>query len=277
MRRAFYFIATNAAVMAVASVIILLLPAEIRANHGIFMVIAAVKGIGGAWFSLMRSKQGAKRDAGVYVIESPRNETEDWLLTTVHRQAQAAGIGLPEVGIFDSPQMNAFATGAKRDDALVAVSSGLLQQMTREEVEAVTGHEVAHIANGDMVTMALIQGVLNTFVLIFARMLAMFLDRGGSGGRMGYYIGFMVGQAGFGFLASIVVAFFSRQREFRADEGGADYASTQKMIAALQKLQQGQAAPLPKQLNAFGISSGLKGLFRTHPPLEVRIQALEQR
>ena len=162
--------------MAVASVIILLLPAEIRANHGIFMVIAAVTGMGGAWFSLMRSKQGAKRDAGVYVIESPRNETEDWLLTTVHRQAQAAGIGLPEVGIFDSPQMNAFATGAKRDDALVAVSSGLLQQMTREEVEAVTGHEVAHIANGDMVTMALIQGVLNTFVLIFARMLAMFLD-----------------------------------------------------------------------------------------------------
>jgi len=289
VRRTFYFLATNAAVMAVASIFILLLPAGIRANHSMFMVIAAVTGIGGALFSLMRSKKSAKRSARVYIIESPRNETENWLLTTVHRQAQQAGIGLPEVGIFESPQMNAFATGAKRDDALVAVSSGLLQNMTREEVEAVTGHEVAHIANGDMITMALIQGVLNTFVLIFARVFASILDRGARDrdgrsssyprrhGGLGYSIGFMLGQTVLGFLASIVVAFFSRQREFRADEGGADYASTQKMIAALEKLKQGHSAPLPKQLSAFGINNTMKSLFSTHPPLDVRIAALQKR
>jgi len=278
VRSTFYFLATNAAVMAVASVIILLLPAEFRQHHGMFMVIAGVTGIGGAFFSLMRSKKAAIRSAGVYIIDSPRNETEDWLLTTVHRQAQQAGIGLPDVGIFDSPQMNAFATGAKRNDALVAVSSGLLQQMTREEVEAVTGHEVAHVANGDMVTMCLMQGVLNTFVLIFARLFAGLLSggrQGGHGGGFGYYAGFMVGQTVFGFLASLVVAFFSRQREFRADEGGAEYASRQSMIAALEKLQQGHSAPLPKQLNAFGISSSMKSLFATHPPLAVRIAALQ--
>lgn len=272
MRRILYFIATNAAIMIVASIIIQFLPQEYQTDDGRFLIIALLFGFGGSIVSLLMSKSMAKRAAGVYVIESPRNETEQWLVTTVARQAKQAGIGMPEVGIFETPDMNAFATGANKNNALVAVSTGLLHNMTREEAEAVMGHEIAHVANGDMVTMALIQGVVNTFVLLAARALALAIDRDGRG--IGYFVGFMAGQVIFGFLASIVVAFFSRQREYRADAGGAKYASSGKMIAALEKLKRGQAGHLPDQLAAFGINSSVKSLFSTHPPLDDRIEAL---
>ncbi|RBP48430.1 heat shock protein HtpX [Arenicella xantha] len=275
MRRIFYFIATNAAIMIVAGIIIQFLPAEYQTSDGRFLIIALVAGFGGSIVSLLMSKSMAKRAAGVYVIESPRNETEQWLLTTVARQAEQAGIGMPEVGIFETPDMNAFATGANKNNALVAVSTGLLHNMTRDEAEAVMGHEIAHVANGDMVTLALIQGVVNTFVLLLARALALAIDRDGRG--IGYFVGFMAGQVVFGFLASIVVAFFSRRREYRADAGGAEYAGAHKMIAALEKLKQGQAGHLPDQLAAFGINSSVKSLFSTHPPLEERIAALKNR
>lgn len=275
MRRIFYFLATNAAIMVVVSIVLQFLPAEYRTQDGQFLVFAVIAGFGGSIVSLLMSKSMAIRSAGVQLIKEPRNDTERWLLDTVARQARAAGIGMPEVGIFHTPQMNAFATGANKNNALVAVSSGLLENMSREEAEAVMGHEVAHVANGDMVTLTLIQGVVNVFVLFLARALAMVIDRDGRG--FGYHIGFMVGQVVFGFLASIVVAYFSRLREFRADIGGAEYASRQGMIGALQRLQQGQAGELPKQLAAFGINSGLKSLFSTHPPLEERIKALQNR
>ena len=272
MRRIFYFLATNAAIMIVAGIIIQFLPAEYRTQDGQFLVIALVAGFGGSIVSLLMSKSIAKRAAGVYIIENPRNETEKWLLTTVARQAEQAGIGMPEVGIFDTPDMNAFATGASKNNALVAVSTGLLQNMTREEAEAVMGHEIAHVANGDMVTMALIQGVVNTFVLLLARALALAIDRDGRG--IGYFLGFMAGQVVFGFLASIVEAFFSRQREYSADARGAKYAGAPKMIAALEKLNRGQIGQLPDQLSAFGINNSVKSLFSTHPPLDARIEAL---
>lgn len=273
MRRIFYFLATNAAIMVVVSIIIQFLPAEYRTQNGTFLVFAAVAGFGGSIVSLLMSKSMAKRSAGVQIIEQPRNETEQWLIDTVARQAKEAGIGMPEVGIFNTPDMNAFATGANRNNALVAVSTGLLQNMTREEAEAVMGHEIAHVANGDMITLTLIQGVVNVFVLLLARALAMAIDRDGRG--FGYHIGFMVGQMIFGFLASIVVSFFSRQREFRADEGGAMYSSSKNMINALERLKMGQAGELPNQLAAFGINSGVKKLFSTHPPLDDRITALK--
>ncbi len=273
MRRIFYFLATNAAIMVVVSIIVQFLPPEYRSQNGTFLVFAAVAGFGGSIVSLLMSKSMAIRGAGVQLIKEPRNETERWLQDTVARQAQAAGIGMPEVGIFHDPQMNAFATGASRNNALVAVSSGLLENMSREEAEAVMGHEIAHVANGDMITLTLIQGVVNVFVLLLARALALAIDRDGRG--LGYFAGFMVGQVIFGFLASVVVAFFSRQREYRADIGGAEYASRQGMIGALKRLQQGQAGELPKQLAAFGINSGVKSLFSTHPPLEERIKALQ--
>ncbi len=194
------------------------------------------------------------------------------MVETVARQAEAAGIGMPEVGIFPSPQPNAFATGAKRNDSLVAVSVGLLNNMTQDEVEAVLGHEIAHVANGDMVTMTLLQGVMNTFVFFFARLVAQAIDRDGRG--MGYFMTYMLMQSVFGFLASIVTAKFSRAREYRADAGGAALAGKEKMIAALERLKQGQAGELPNQLAAFGISSGAKKLFSTHPALDDRIAAL---
>ena len=273
MRRIFYFLATNAAVMVVVSVIMLFLPAELRNQNTSFLIMALLFGFGGSIISLLMSKSMAKRSAGVHIIENPRNETEQWLISTVARPAEQAGIGMPEVGIFDTPEMNAFATGANKNNALVAVSTGLLQNMTRDEAEAVMGHEIAHVANGDMITLTLIQGVLNTFVIVLARALAMMIDRDGRG--MGYYVGYMAGQAVFGVLASVVVSYFSRRREFRADEGGADYASAQKMIAALERLKMGQAGQLPDQLAAFGINSGMKKLFSTHPPLDDRIAALK--
>ena len=272
-RRILYFIATNAAILMVMSVVIQLLPAEYRTQNGSFLIFAVIAGFGGSIVSLLMSKSMAKRSAGVQIIEEPSNETERWLVQTVARQAEQAGIGMPEVGIFNTPEMNAFATGANKNNALVAVSTGLLQNMSRDEAEAVMGHEIAHVANGDMVTMTLIQGVMNVFVLYLARAVALVIDRDGRG--IGYFIGFMVGQVIFGFLAQVVVGYFSRRREFRADEGGADYASTQKMIAALEKLKQGQAGALPSQLAAFGINSTVKSLFSTHPPLDDRIASLK--
>ena len=275
MRRYLYYAATNAAVMVVISIIMVFLPAEWRNQSTSFLIMALLFGFAGSLFSLFRSKSAAKRSAGVYIIETPRNETEQWLVTTVARQAEQAGIGMPEVGIFDTPEMNAFATGANKNDALVAVSTGLLQTMTRDEAEAVMGHEIAHVANGDMVTLALIQGVSNTFVMLLANAVAKLIDRSGRG--MGYRIGYMAGQAAFGVLASVVVSYFSRRREFRADEGGADYANTQKMIAALERLKMGKPGRLPEQLSAFGINNGMKKLFSTHPPLDDRIAALKSR
>ena len=246
--------------------------AEFRNQNGTFLVFAVVAGMGGSIVSLLMSKTMAKRGAGVQMIESPSNETEAWLLSTVERQAKEAGIGMPEVGIFHTPDMNAFATGASRNNALVAVSTGLLENMTREEAEAVMAHEIAHVANGDMITLTLIQGVVNVFVLFAARALAMVIDRDGRG--FGYHVGFMAGQALFGFLASIVVSYFSRQREYRADQGGALYSNKQNMINALERLKMGKAGELPQQLAAFGINSGVKSLFSTHPPLDDRIEAL---
>ena len=260
--------------MLVVGVIVQFLPQEYKTQDGTFMVFALVAGFGGSIFSLLMSKRMAKRAAGVEVITQPRNDTERWLVRTVERQAGEAGIGMPEVGIFNSPDMNAFATGANRNNALVAVSTGLLQSMTREEAEAVLGHEIAHVANGDMITLTLIQGVVNVFVLLLARALALAIDRDGRG--LGYFAGFMFGQVVFGFVASIVVSFFSRHREFRADQGGAKYSSPANMIAALERLKQGQAGELPNQLAAFGINSSVKHLFSTHPPLDDRIEALRQ-
>jgi heat shock protein HtpX len=260
--------------MVVVSIVMLFLPAEWRGQNTGFLIMALMFGFGGSIISLLMSKSMAKRGAGVQIIETPSNETEQWLVSTVARQAKLAGIGMPEVGIFNTPDMNAFATGANRNNALVAVSTGLLNNMSREEAEAVMGHEIAHVANGDMITLTLIQGIVNTFVILLARALAMAIDRDGRG--VGYFIGYMGGQVVFGFLASIIVSFFSRQREFRADEGGAEYASPQAMIGALERLKQGSAGELPNQLAAFGINSSVKKMFSTHPPLDERIAALKQ-
>lgn len=279
MRRILYFLATNFAIIIVLGIFLTIitpfLPPELRSGLLGNFFFSAVFGFGGAFISLMMSKGIAKRSAGVQVITEPSNSTERWLLETVERQAKLAGIGMPEVGIFPSPQPNAFATGAKRDDALVAVSVGLLNNMTQGEVEAVLGHEVAHVANGDMVTMTLLQGVLNTFVFFFARLVAQAIDRGNRGG-LGYFATYMVMQMVFGFIASMITATFSRAREYRADAGGAAFSSKEKMIAALEKLKQGQAGELPNQLAAFGISSGMKKMFSTHPPLDDRIAALRE-
>ncbi|MFT6406783.1 MAG: heat shock protein HtpX [Arenicella sp.] len=259
--------------MVVISIVMMFLPAEWRNQNTSFLIIAVAFGFGGSVISLLMSKSMAKRGAGVNIIETPQNETEQWLVSTVARQAKLAGIGMPEVGIFNTPDMNAFATGANRNNALVAVSTGLLNNMSREEAEAVMGHEIAHVANGDMITLTLIQGVVNTFVIILARALALAIDRDGRG--IGYFAGYFFGQIVFGFLASIIVSFFSRHREFRADEGGAKFASTAAMIGALERLKQGSAAELPNQLAAFGINSSVKHLFSTHPPLDDRIAALK--
>jgi heat shock protein HtpX len=273
VRRIFYFLATNAAIMAVVSIVIMFLPAEWRSQNTTFLIIALAFGFGGSVISLLMSKSMAKRGAGVHVIETPSNETEQWLMSTVARQAEQAGIGMPEVGIFNTPDMNAFATGANRNNALVAVSTGLLNNMSREEAEAVMAHEIAHVANGDMITLTLIQGIVNTFVILLARALALAIDRDGRG--IGYFAGYIGGQIVFGFLASIIVSFFSRQREFRADQGGAEYASPAAMIGALERLKKGSAGELPNQLAAFGINSNVKKMFSTHPPLDDRIAALK--
>jgi heat shock protein HtpX len=225
----------------------------------------------------------AKRSMGVRVIAQPANADEAWLVQTVRAQAEQAGIGMPEVGIFDSPQPNAFATGARRNAALVAVSTGLLRTMKRNEVEAVLGHEIAHVANGDMVTLTLIQGVVNTFVFFLARVIGNIIDkavlRNERGGGIGYFVSVIVSQIVLGFLANIIVSWFSRQREFRADRGGARASGTGNMIAALERLKSASNEPLPSQFAAFGIKggagSGLARLFMSHPPLDERIAALQ--
>lgn len=279
MTRVLLFLATNFAVVLVLSVVMSALGMN---QQGLLPTIlfASVFGMGGSLISLLMSKGMALRSTGARVIEQASNAEESWLVDTVARQAQAAGIGMPDVAIFDSPAPNAFATGAKRDDALVAVSTGLLRTMDRNEVEAVLAHEVSHVANGDMVTLTLIQGVVNTFVIVFARVVAGALSRGGDGrgGGAGYFLAYMAAQAVLGFLASLIVMWFSRWREFRADAGGASLAGRQKMIAALERLKSGQPGELPDSMAAFGISSsvrkGLGALLRTHPPLSERIAAL---
>jgi heat shock protein HtpX len=247
--------------------------------------MAAVFGFGGSFISLLLSKWIAKRTTGAHVIETPRNEAEQWLLSTVQRQAKAAGIGVPEVAIYDAPEINAFATGWNRNSALVAVSSGLLNNMSQDEAEAVLGHEVSHVANGDMVTLALVQGVVNTFVIFLSRIIGTLVDRTvfkvERGQGPAFFITTIVAQLVLGILASMIVMWFSRWREFRADAGSAHIAGRQKMIAALQRLQlnSGHPAQLPAQVKAFGISDstgyGLKRLFMSHPPLEERIAALQ--
>ena len=286
LKRVGLFLATNLAVLALVSVVMSVL--GVNANQfGGLLVMAALFGFGGSIISLLMSKWIAKRSTGARVIDTPRNESEQWLLATVQRQAKAAGIGMPEVAIFDAPEINAFATGANRNKALVAVSTGLLRAMDRDEAEAVLGHEVSHVANGDMVTMALLQGVLNTFVIVLARLVGRVVDgylsgnREGSGGGIGYYAIVFVLDMIFGLFASMIAMWFSRHREFRADAGGASLAGRDKMVRALERLSQTYGhSSLPKQVQAFGISGGVGHGFRrlmmSHPPLEERIAALRK-
>ena len=278
------FLATNLAVMLLAGVVMSLLGVHPSQMSGL-LVMAAIFGFGGSIISLLLSKTMAKRATGAQVITQPRNEGEQWLLATVQRQAQAAGIGMPEVAVYDAPEINAFATGANRNKALVAVSTGLLRSMSRDEAEAVLGHEVSHVANGDMVTMALLQGVLNTFVIVLARVVGGIIDSYLSGNRQGrgpgiaYFLIVMVLEMVLGLLATMIAMWFSRRREFRADAGGASLAGRTKMIAALERLQANlQPSSLPAQVEAFGIAGGigqgLKKLFMSHPPMQERIAAL---
>jgi len=282
-KRIALFLATNLAVLALVSIVMAVFGINPSTNAGL-LVIAAVFGFGGSLISLLMSKWIAKRTTGAHVITQPRNESEQWLFATVRQQAQAAGIGMPEVAIYDAPEINAFATGANRNNALVAVSTGLLRAMNRDEAEAVLGHEVSHVANGDMVTMALLQGVLNTFVIVLARVVGRVVDGYLSGGRdngggLGYYAVVFVLDMVFGLFASMIAMWFSRHREFRADAGGATLAGRDKMVAALERLAQTYGhSTLPKQVAAFGISGGvghgLKRLLMSHPPLDERIAAL---
>ena len=291
MKRVLLFVATNIAVLLVLSITLRLLGLDTMLNEqgGINMtallIMAAVLGMGGSFISLALSKWMAKRAMGAQVIEQPQTETEKWLVETVRRQAEKAGIGMPEVAIFNAPEMNAFATGMNRNHALVAVSSGLLSSMQRNEVEAVLGHEISHVANGDMVTLTLIQGVVNTFVIVLSRVVGHVVDKVVFKTERGYgpafFVTSLVAQLVLGILASMIVMAFSRQREFRADAGGARLAGAGSMIAALEALKGGHVAPLPDQMAAFGIAggigSGLKRLFMSHPPIEERIAALRAR
>ena len=289
MLRVLLLVATNFAVLMLASVTLTLLGVgpwltEQGIQYGPLLVFGAVIGFGGAFFSLAISKWSAKHAMGVRVIETPRDDTEAWLVATVRRLAQAAGIGEPEVGVFDSPQPNAFATGARRNHALVAVSSGLLARMNRAETEAVLGHEITHVANGDMITLTLLQGVVNTFVFVLSRVIGNLVDRlvfrqSGRGAGPAYWITSLLAQIVLSFLATMIVMWFSRRREFRADAGGAKLAGRDSMVAALMELKKVQAEPLPQQLRAFGIAAGAEGgalrrLFMSHPPLDERIAAL---
>jgi len=279
------FLATNFAVLILAGIVMRLLGVHPQQMSGL-LVMAAIFGFGGSFISLLMSKFMAKRATGAQVITQPRNEVEQWLLATVQRQAQAAGIGMPEVAIYDAPEINAFATGANRNNALVAVSTGLMRGMSRDEAEAVLAHEVSHVANGDMVTMALLQGVLNTFVIVLARVVGGIVDSYLSGNRsdsrgpgFAYFIIVMALEMVFGLFATMIAMWFSRRREFRADAGGANLAGRHKMIAALERLgAQHRDSTLPAQVEAFGIAGGralgLRKLFLSHPPLEQRIAAL---
>ena len=290
MKRIALFLLTNLAVMLVLSIVLSIvtrwLGVDSRSTSGL-LVLAVVFGFGGSIISLLMSKWMAKRSYGVQVIEQPRTEVEHWLVTTVQRQAQQAGIGMPEVGIYESPDMNAFATGANRNSALVAVSSGLLYSMSRDEAEAVLAHEVSHVANGDMVTLALIQGVVNTFVIFLARMVAGLIsnffrsndeEQGAGMGGLAYYVIVFALEMVFGVLASIIVMWFSRQREFRADAGSAQLVGRDKMIAALERLRRGNEPQMEGAMMAFGINGkrSMSELFLSHPPLEKRIEALRQ-
>ncbi|MBK5915391.1 protease HtpX [Rhodocyclus purpureus] len=288
MKRIFLFLLTNFAIVAVLSISLRLLGVDsyLTANGldlSSLLVFAFVMGFGGSFISLAISKWSAKRMTGAEVIETPRSEAERWLVDTVRRQADAAGIGMPEVAIYDAPEPNAFATGMSRDSALVAVSTGLLRSMTRDEVEAVLAHEVSHVANGDMVTLALVQGVVNTFVFFFARIFGYFVDRvilkNEEGQGVGYWVASIAAELVLGVLAMIIVQWVSRQREFRADAGAAALAGREKMVNALRRLGGAEPAPLPEQMAAFGISGknggGFAALFMSHPSLEDRIAALQ--
>jgi heat shock protein HtpX len=286
VKRIVLFLATNLAVLLVLSLSMRLLGFDTyMASTGQdpvgLLVFAALLGFGGSFISLLLSKTMAKSSTGARVITQPQDEQEAWLVATVRAQAERAGIGMPEVAIFDAAEPNAFATGANRNAALVAVSTGLLRRMKRNEVEAVLGHEVAHVANGDMVTLTLIQGVVNTFVIVLSRVIGRFIDqvvfRNERGSGPGFFISVMVCQMVLGILASIIVFWFSRQREYRADSGGASLAGRGNMIAALESLKAATPGQLPENMQAFGISAGpgrFGRLFMSHPPLEERIAAL---
>ncbi len=292
MMRIGLFLMTNLAVLTVVGIIISVLGLnQPDMGLGPMIIIAAVMGMAGSIISLLMSKSMAKRSSGAVVINTPANSTEIWLLDTVNAQADKAGIGRPEVAIFDSPAPNAFATGANKNASLVAVSSGLLEAMDKDEIEAVLGHEISHIANGDMVTLSLIQGVVNTFVIVFSQIISAMVDRRRGGGYsqtgygfgrgIGYRTTYMLAQMVLGFLATLIVRWFSRWREYRADAGGASLAGREKMISALEKLRSlSEPAQLPAQMQALGINGGLFGaiglkkLTMTHPPLEQRIEAL---
>ncbi|MFB2801584.1 protease HtpX [Shewanella seohaensis] len=287
MKRIFLLIATNLAVLLVASIVMSILGVNTSTMGGL-LVFAAIFGFGGAFISLAISKWMAKKTMGCEVITTPRDSTERWLLDTVARQAQQAGIKMPEVAIYQSPEMNAFATGPSKDNSLVAVSTGLLYGMSQDEVEGVLAHEVSHVANGDMVTLTLIQGVVNTFVIFAARVVAGIInnfvssnDEEGEGlGMFAYMAVVFVLDMLFGILASIIVAYFSRIREYRADEGAARLAGKHKMIAALERLRQGpESSAMPAQMSAFGINGkrSIAELMMSHPPLEKRIAALQTR
>jgi heat shock protein HtpX len=290
IKRVVLFLITNLAVIFVLNITMRLLGIDTLLaesggglNLNALLVFAAVIGFGGAFISLAMSKWSAKMMTGAKVIDSPRSEAEQWLVQTVQRQARQAGIGVPEVAIYNAPDVNAFATGMNKNNALVAVSTGLLNSMSRDEAEAVLGHEVTHVANGDMVTLALIQGVVNTFVIFLSRIIGNIVDKAvfktERGHGPAFWITAIVAELVLGILASIIVMWFSRRREFRADAGGAALAGREKMIAALQRLKQAHTPPqLPDQIRAFGISGGqgwgIKRLFMSHPPLDERIEAL---
>jgi heat shock protein HtpX len=293
MKRVFLLIATNFAVLMLLGLVIQVFGidewlARRGQNYEALLVMSAIFGFGGAFISLLISKWMAKAAMGVKVISQPANQDEQWLVAAIRAHAQKVGIGMPEVGIFESPEPNAFATGATRNSSLVAVSTGLLRTMSRNEVDAVLGHEIAHVANGDMVTLTLIQGVLNTFVIFLARIIGGLVDsalRGNNergGGGIGYFVTVMAAQMVLGLFAQIIVAWFSRRREYRADAGGADLAGTRSMIGALEALKRAHApSRMPESLAAFGINGKraetLQRLFMSHPPLDKRIAALEQR
>lgn len=286
MKRVMLFLATNLAVVLVLSVVLNIVYAVTGMQPGSLsglLVMAAVFGFGGSFISLLMSKKMALRSVGGMAIESPRNETEHWLMETVRRQSQQAGIGMPTVAIYDSADINAFATGAKRDDSLVAVSTGLLHNMTRDEAEAVLAHEVSHIANGDMVTMTLMQGVVNTFVIFLSRFIANIVsssnsdEEGEGGSNMMVYFGVsMALELVFGFLASFITMWYSRHREFYADAGAAKLVGKEKMIAALERLKMSQESQLEGSMMAFGINGkrSMTELLMSHPPLDKRIAAL---
>lgn len=288
MKRIFLFLITNLAVLALLYLVIFVIQ-QVFGVHlggggaGNLLAFSAVFGFGGALISLGLSKWVAKRSLGVQVIGQPRSELEAWLLSTVERLAAQSQIGMPEVGIFEAEEMNAFATGARRNAALVAVSSGLLRNMSRPQIEAVLGHEISHVANGDMVTLTLLQGVLNTFVIFLARIIGSLVDRvvfksDRDDSGVGFFVATMIAQILLGLVASMIVSAFSRYREFRADRGGAKLAGTGSMIGALEALKRSHGVPMPQEMQAFGINTGDTGgfmrLFMSHPPLEERIAAL---